>query len=332
MPSQSFRIGVASVSLSLNDTTAVPSLTTLVYTASTIAATDLVINDVKSALSTADTYQVMLALVGRDTTNGGYTIAGASPGTGNLIPTTNNNIIAINVPSANWPANFDKAICAAIFLKTNSGSWQLAEFAYVSPTTDFNHSIVAKPLLNAPLFSATTLQNPATTDAILGARSPLGVTYASLSPTTGGVTVNREVSSVSVDPDTGAQISFATTRTASISFQLLSNDVKNIVQGNAGNFVSYTNGGRVIKEAQMSLNTAQALIPGNRPFKLTMPVDNLGKQEVRLYIGNLTQNQNANTEAWTKSAPTPIAYSFVPASIDALLNDQHTELIYKDLT
>lgn len=326
MPSQSFRIGVANVSIPVDDSTSVPSLSTLTFTASAVSPTVLDNNDVNQALPTSTNMQVIIGLMGRDVTNGGYTIGYCSPGSG-IVSLTTGQAIEVKVPVANWPANVNKAIAAAIFLKIGASDFYLSNFAYIDPTVDFSFLIKAKPLASAPTFTSALLQS-VTADDTLGDRSPLGITYRALSPTTGGVTVNREVSEVSIDPDTGNQFSVATTRTASISFQLLANDIRDVVAGNAGLYAQYTSGGAVFKQAQMSLNTAAALITGNKPLKLVLPPDSLGVQEIRLYLGQLVQNQQANTEAWTKSATTPITYTYSPASIDKLINNQHTEIAY----
>lgn len=326
MPSQSFRIGVASVSIPVNDSTSVPSLGSLVFTASAVSPTVLEINDVNQALPTSTNMQVILGLVGRDETNGGYTVAQCSPGSG-IVSLTSEQVIEVKVPVGNWPANTNKATALAVFLKIGASDFYLADFAYLDLDTDFSFTIKAKPLAGASAFTSTLLQST-TSDDTLGDRLPKGITYRNLSPTTGGVTVNREVTSVSVDPDTGNAFGIASTRTASITFQLLANDIRDVVSGNAGVYAQYTSGGYTYKQSKMSLNTAAALVTGNKPLKLVLPPDNNGTQEIRLYLGQLVQNQSANTEAWTKTATTPITYTFSPASIDKLINNQHVEIAY----
>lgn len=326
MPSNSFRIGACQCSLSVNDATALPSLVSLSLSASAVTPSDLLLNDVTTPLLAATNYQVIVGLVGRDVVNGGYTVGYCSPGTGVLTVTAGQGIL-IKIANANWPTSYNKAICAAIFLKEGTGSFQLAEFAYIDTAVDFKHMIVARPLLGGNAFDATLLQST-TVDAVLGSRAPLGVTYRTLTPTTGGVTVTRETASVTVSPDTSTDFQITTARTASISFQLLPNAIKDVVAGNAGNYTAYTDGGLNMKEAQMSLNTAKALITGNKPFKLIMPPDSLGVQEVRLYLGQLTQNQSGNTETWSRDNTTPIGYTFANASLDALCQNVPTEVIY----
>jgi len=326
MPSQSFRIGVASVSIPVNDTTAVPSLSTLTFTASAVTPTILEINDVNQALPASTNMQVIVGLVGRDEANGGYTVGHCSPGSG-IVSLTTGQAIEVKVPVANWPADTNKAIALAVFLKIGASDFYLADFAYLDLDTDFSFLIKAKPLSGASSFTSTLLQST-TSDDNLGDRTPKGITYRALSPTTGGVQVNREVTSVSVAPDSGNDFEIASTRTASITFQLLANDIRDVVAGNAGVFAQYTSGGYTYKQSKMSLNTAAALVTGNKPLKLVLPPDNNGTQEIRLYLGQLVQNQAANTEAWTKNATTPISYTFSPASIDKLINNQHTEIAY----
>lgn len=330
MPSYSFRVGVADVSLSVDDTTSVPSLGSLTFTASGTTPTSLLVNDANQALSASLTYQVMIGLVGRDETNGGYTVGTCSPSSGNLSITAGQGIL-VSVANGDWPANFNKAICAAIFLKEGGSDFKLTEFAYIDSSTDFKHMIKARPLASAAEFTSTLLQS-SSSDTTLGDRTPKGVTYRTLSPTTGGVTVTRDVSQVTLSPDNSTDITISTAKTASISFDLLPNDVLDVVSGNAGLYAEYTSGSLTIKEAQMSLLTAKARITGNRPFKLLLPPDNAGVSEVRLYLGNLTQNQEGNTETWSRDAATPISYSYQAAGLDRLTQNVHTEIVHRQVS
>lgn len=262
-----------------------------------------------------------------DASNGGYTVGYCSPSSGNLTLTSSSHGIRVKVLNASWPSNFDLAICAAIFLKINAANFQLAGFAYVDPSADFVHMIVAKPLRVAPKFAAATLQST-TTDSILGDRAPLGVTYEEITPTTGEFNFRRPLSQVTVSPNNAPDFQVATGRGVGISFQSLANDIKTFVKAAAGNYVKYTDGSDVIEESQMSLNTAQAILKGNRSLQVFMPADSTGNQEVRLLIGNLTVNQVELNEAWSKSATTPVTFTFDPASLDKLITNQHTEISF----
>lgn len=330
MPSNTFRVGVASVQIPIDTNSALGSLSTLAYSVSSLTPSNYLLNDVNNPLPTATNMQVMLGLVGRDATNGGYTVGYCSPGSGILTVAAGNGIY-INVPSANLAgiSNISTAFAMAIFLKIGNANFQLAEFAYIDPAADFNHMIIAKPMLDAPFFATSLLQST-TVDTTLGNRAPLGYTFLTLSPTTGGVNVTRDVSEVTFKPDTGTDFSIPTARTASIAFELLSNAIFDVVRGNSGNAVTFTaTGGQVITEAQMSLNTALVRVPGNKPMKMIMPPDQNGVQEIRLFLGQLVQNTQKNQEAWKKDAPVPISYTFSPCSIDRLITSQHTEIQYQ---
>lgn len=250
-----------------------------------------------------------------------------SPSSGNLAITGNTHGIKVKVLNASWPANFDLAICAAIFLKINAANFQLAGFAYIDPTTDFTHMIAAKPLRVAPRFSNATLQS-STADSILGDRTPLGVTYEEITPTTGEFNFRRPLNQVSVSPNNAPDFQVATGRGVGITFQSLANDIKTFVRAAAGIYVKYSDGTDVVEESQMSLNTAQAILKGNRSVQVFLPADSTGNQEVRLLIGMLTVNQTELTEAWSKSATTPVTFQFDPAALDKLISNQHTEISY----
>jgi hypothetical protein len=274
--------------------------------------------------------QVIVGLVGRDATNGGYTVGRTSVSSGNLTVTAGQGIL-VSVTNANWPANFDKAICAAIFLKIGSSDFYLADLAYIDTAADFKHVVIAKPALGTNAFTSALLQST-TADAVLGDRAPLGVTYRTLSPKTSeGATIARQVSQVTVSPDTSQDQQFASARSVTISFQLLANDIKDIVAGNAGNYVSYSSGGYNFKEAQMSIQTSASRITGCKPVKLILPADNQGVQEVRLYLGQTVQNQNENTEQWGRDSFASIGYTFSANPTDALLDGVNTEIQFKSV-
>lgn len=329
MPSDAPRIGVPTVQISVDDdATDVPSLATLVFQACAISYTDILPNDPNPRLSTSDTYQIMLGLVGRDIENGGYTVGRCSPSSGDLVLSSASQVIQISVNNEDWPADYDAAICAAIFLKINSAKFQLAGFAYIDPAADFSKCIIRKPLSVAPRFDTSILQST-TEDDILGSRDPKGITWGTAFPTSGPVTVRRAVSNVTVSPNTSSDYNIATTRTSSVSFQSLNNDMKAWVEASSGLYVKYADGADTIYEASMSLNTTQALVTGNKPILLTMPTDpKTGVAEVRLMIGNLTSNQTEVTESWSKTDTTLVNFQFDPAALDTLITNQHTEIVY----
>ncbi len=336
MPSENFRIGVPSVYLSYDDdTVAVPILNTMSFLACAVTVSDSYLNDVKRKLSATDTYQVAIGLVGRDLVHGGYTVGRTTPSSGNITITAGQGI-KVSVVNTDWPANFAAdigvpgAICAAIFLKTNSGNFQLAQFAYVSPTDDFTATIIAKPMRVAPAFTMAVLNSTSSdTAGILGSRAGFAVSYGELTPTTGNFDETFLVTTVPISTNTGPDFTVAISRANSIRFQTLSNGIKELVQAAAGNYVKYTHGGVTIEEGQGGLATAQAIFKGNKPLLLVYPVDTDGFQESKLLIGNLTVNQQQLALTWSKSAPTAVQWQFDPASLDKLITNQHTVISYK---
>lgn len=326
------RIGVPVVKLSVQNSTAVPSLSTLVFDCSAVTPTDSLQASIRNPLAAATNYQVMLALLGIDATNGGYTINYASPGSG-ILTVTAGQAIKVHVTNGNWPANFDQATACAVFLKKGSVStWTLADLAYIDTSSDFNFAIMADAAPGSPSGFTTALLQSTTTDATLGSRAPVGVTYATLGPTTGGVQISRDVSSVTVSPDNAPDYTIKTSQAANISFQTLPNGVKDVVRAAGGIYATFTgDSSAVITQSLQTLLTATAVLKGNKSLILNMPVDSTGVSETRLYLGNLTTNQNAFTENWQRSATTPIQYNLVTAPQDSLLNSMFCEVIYKRL-
>lgn len=407
MPNNVIRIGVPQIFLSVDNGVAVPDVGTVVPTVAEVTPLDYLINDVNQPLLTTDTYNVVLGLVGTDLANGGYTIGKTTaPLAAGVTIAASGRGLKVHVANNAWPTGFDSAVCAAVFLKINSAQYQLAGFAYIDPSNDFNHTIIAKPLRVAPKFSdallfgtsavttnaetagsnvviemtntigitnaqtvlikgttasgvkaelctvtavttntsitVATLANTytatmtvynittAVAETTLGNRAPKGVGYEEITPTTGDFVFRRPVQTVEVSPNNAPNFTVKTAQASGIAFQALTNDIKTFCRAASGIYVKYTgDNSAVIQEAHLSLNTAQALLRGNRAVQVFLPPDHNGVQEVRLLIGMLTFNQTELTENWSKTSQTPVSFQFDAASMDKLITNQHTEIQYQ---
>lgn len=327
---KTIRLGPITNKLSVQNHTLLPTASSVGFTTALNAASPLY-NDVKKPLDLGVAYQVVWAFLGNDELNSGYTLSQSSSAAAAVTPITATPTILLNIPAANLPAGAANTPAIAIFLKAGNGNYGLTEFAYldVSSGLDFNHLIKTKVFQGAPTGILAADLTGGNSTSILGSRLAGGWTFSNLTPSTGGTQIQREVTSVSVSPDNAADFNVTTTRTVSISFQLLSNDIIDIVRGNSGTEASYTTGGHTYTEAETSINTAAAIIKGNNPLICVLPPDSNGVSETRLYIGQLLQNQTANTESWTKSATTPISFTFSAAPVDTLTDGMATELMVK---
>lgn len=333
MANQTQIIGVPSILYPVADPTAIPSLASLVYQACAVTpaqSSDVELHDINKAISSLDTYNFIIGLVGRDTTNGGYTISQCSPVVGPVTVSGSQTGIEIFVNNANWPANFSTAVAVAVFMKINAGNYQIVHYAYLPPSTNFSTLVIEKPLPVAASFTQATLQSTSTdTAGILGTRTNvLGYTFEELTPTTGTFNFRRAVTNVTVSPNNSGDYQVATTRSPSLRFQVLQNDLKTFIRAGAGNFAKWTSVGdsTVTYEGHKSLFTASAVLTGNRPLQVVLPQNSLGQTEIRLLIGQLTTNQVEIEEAWSKTAPTPVQFQFDAAALDKLITNQHTEI------
>lgn len=327
MASFNLRIGVLNVQLPVDQPTiAIPGLSSVTPTVAAITPDDLFLNDVNNPLSTTDTYTICVGLLCQDSVNKGYTVTQVSQ-TATPATIATGQVLKVSMLASGLPTYWDQAVALAIFMKTNSAStYQLQGFGYIDTSAaTLNYIVDCKPLRAVPTFTLALLQST-TSDATLGSRTGFGTTYETLNPTTGDTTENMPTVQVPVSPNTGADFNIRTTVSNGFSFQLLSNDLKNFVRAIGGNYVAYTSGGVAYKQAHTALNTAQAVIRGNKPMKLNFPPDSTGFAETKLLIGNLTFNQQELTAAWSKSAPTPISFVFQPAALDTLINSNHTSI------
>lgn len=328
MANQSFKAGVANVYLPLPVTTALPTFSTLVFTASGTTLTDSYFNTIQSNLDSTITYQVCLAPIGRNTETPGYSVGRASPSSGNLTITAG-QVIEVNVAVGAWPANHDLGMIG-VFLKQGSGDFKLVGFYRSRTDTTSTFVIDTLPLEAAESFTLTNLQastNPLNQKA-LGDRAPLGWNWGfEITPTSQAVTLTQQANtSITFQPNTGADFSILSARPFNVDFQSMVNGEKALVQASAGAFSQITTtGGRNLQSSKFGINTAQILFPGNSPLLIKQPIDpDTGVQTDVLMVGLLLQSQAELALAFSKIDPILVPFSFQTAALDALLNNQPT--------
>lgn len=329
MSTRSVRIGPSRVYFPISTSSVVAGFSggpTLTWAASTISVTDVLVNSENPKLDETAQYYFIIAPLGEDKVYGGYTIGAGSPVSGPV--TVSNNLtqgICLQIAASNFTSNLTMAGGMMIFMRKNSSNYIPHSVAYIDPDgNDFSVTIVNEPIPGAVSYTAAQIQT-SVVDATgpFGSRVPYGYQYVALSPTTGGVTVNFDANQVPVSPDTGPDYNAVAGRGFSFTFNLLANAIKNVIQANAGNYVKYTLPGstKVVEMANMANQTAIALLAGNKPWKMVMPPDANRVSEVQVFYATITQNQSANTMAWTKTATTPVSFNVQTINVDTLLDD-----------
>lgn len=330
MSTRSIRIGAAKCYFPLSTANVVSGFSgaspTLTWTASSVLTTDQLVNDVNPRLDTTASYYFMIAPLGEDKVNGGYTIGSASPIVGPLtIDGTTTNGFCLQILAANFTTNLNKAGGCLVFMRKNSSDYIPHSIAVVdSNGNDFSTTIVSEPLPGAVGYTAAQLQTAVVDTATpFGSRNPYGYSWVLLSPTTGGVTVTFDANEVPVSPDSGPDFNAVAGRGCSFSFSLLANAIKDVIRANAGNYAKYTLPGstKIVEVATMSMQTAVSIISGNKPWKLVMPPDANRTSEVQVFYAAVTQNQTGGSMLWSKSATTPVQMSVENINVDTLLDD-----------
>lgn len=294
----------------------------MAFTASGVVAS-LVHNSIQQALTTGTSYQVCVALVGKDTVTDGYAVTPSTVSSGSVVLANTQNAIAVTLTNASWPTNYLYAGFVAIFLKAGGGNFQLAACAPMDQSNDMVVLISALPLSTVQSFSIAVL-NSTTVDATnaLGNnnRAPVGYAFTTLTPTTEDVVQTDGVpGKVTFLPNTSGDFSVATVRDFKIQFKTMANDVVSFIQAGAGESSQYTTGGHTYTQSQRAYNTTSIIVKGNMPLIITMPPDPAtGIGETMLCTSLLLQNQQELQMAWSKSKQTPIPWLFESVPDDIL--------------
>jgi hypothetical protein len=325
----SYLLGPAQVFLPQKVSTLVTGLSGILVTAAATTPSTVFNNSISSSLSTTATYTVAIAPIGNDINGvGGLTCAGGTAATGSITVSAGQGInvtMAANV----FPANLNLAMFMGVFLNKNDAGYKLVDLAYIDATNGFNYTILhdADTTTSYTIAQITALTLDATAPE-LGARVCGGVTFTRYK-TSGGVFVDRDVQEVTYKPDDGSNYPIPTTRTAAIRFSILANDMLQTVIANAGTYGAVPVNGHVVTTANMSMQTAVGQITGNLPLMLLMPPDANKVRAIRLYASTIQNNSQGSPEAWEKDNPTLLAFKMVSVSIDPLLTDINTEVVYK---
>lgn len=324
------RIGACKIQSPIRISTALPDLSSLVFTASALAYDAHERNDVNPKLDTTASYYVMLAPLGEDLTNGGLTYSAGSPVSGPITVSSTQGI-RINIAAANLPANLIKAYAMGVFLKKNTSDFAIVDhFIIDRDGNDFNCMVTYEPLPSTTRYPQSVLQTGTANASYedLGSRDPVGCDFSSAYRTSGGVEIERVVAQVNVTPDNSVDYNQVTSRGTRIRFNVLANTVKNLVKGNAGFYARWTIGTKIVEQSTMSLQTAVSSITGNVPIKVTFPPNEFGVSDTKYYLASVLENQTGGTEQWKKDTTTTIPFVIDTVNIDPLLDGTHSELSY----
>lgn len=330
MSTRSIRIGAAKAYFPLSTTSAVAGFSgaspTLTWTASSVLALDTLVNGENPVLDTTAQYYFIIAPLGEDKLNGGYTIGSGSPIVGPLtVDGSTTTGFCLQILAANFTTNLNKAGGVLIFMRKNSSDYIPHSIAVVDVNgNDFSTLIVNEPTPGAVGYTAAQLQTAvADTTMPFGSRAPYGYQWVLLSPSTGGIDVSFDVNQVPVSPDNSPDYTAVAGRGCSFSLKLLANAVKDIIRANAGNYAKFTLPGstKIVEVATMANQTAISLISGNKPWKLLLPPDANRVSEVQVFYAATTQNQTGGNMLWSKSQTTPVDISVQNINVDTLLDD-----------
>lgn len=304
----------------------------MAFTASGATAT-LTHNSIQQALATGVNYQVCVGLVGKDTFSDGYATTPTTVSSGNIVLTSTQNSIVVNLSNNNWPVGFTNAGFLAVFLKQGAGNFQLAVCAPIDQSNDMAVVISALPLTTVQTYTIAML-NSTTVDTTNGLgynnRAPVGYTFTNLTPTTDDVVQTDGVpGKVTFSPNTSGDFTVATVRDFKVQFKTMANDVVSFIQAAAGEASVLISNGHTFTQSQRAYNTTAIIVKGNQPLIITMPPDpSTGVGETMLCTSLLLQNQQELAMAWSKSKQTPIPWLFESVPDDVFTVNSATVFTY----
>jgi hypothetical protein len=312
----------------------VPSLAGMAFTASGAVASLLQNNSNRTPLSQSNTYQVALTLTGLDTTNGGWGNSVSTNTSGNIVLTGSQNVIAVTINNANWPANYQYASFVSVWLSTNGGNFQFCTAAPVDTVNNMVILVQAAPLGAVQTIPLSQLQASSanyTTYPALGTRQPVGVTFVDQSPTTKNVTIKyTPAAKVTFTPNNAADFVGTGARSATISYQTEANDIDTFVRASFGDSADYTVGNITYIGAAMGINTGSVYVPGNRPFVMATPINpQTGVAQYFLFTSLALINMEEITQNWSKTEETPTPFVFQTTANDYMFLNAPTIFGYQ---
>ena len=204
----------------------------------------------------------------------------------------------------------------------------MCDFAYIDSSNDFNFYIGAEPLSGTLSRTWSFLAN-ASGDSSFGSQgSAYPMQQSSVGITSGGVTYDGTVASVTVSPDNAPDYQAVTTRGLNFSFSSLQNEVADYINATSGIYVKAAgDSSSVIQTSQSIMLTAAAVLKGNRHIIINEQNAD-GTSVTRVVLGNLTTNQNQQTLARTKTAVALVQFNLQTASQDTLLRNMDSVITY----
>lgn len=315
-----FKAGASNCGVGVPNGVALPNLNTLTYTASGVVADTLFNNSNRKALTVGTTYQVAVTLTGQDTTTDGWSDTPSTVASGPLILTAGQNAIVVNIPNANWPANFQYAGYVSVWLKTGAGDFQFCTAAPVDQSNDMSILIKAAPLPTVASVPIATLYASSANASYpqVGDRGPKGFLIVDQSPTTNDITVSfKPTSQITFTPNNSADFPAIGSRSAEITFKTEANDAQTFTRASFGDYGQVTQNGHSFQSMDTAINTASVSFQGNRPFIMTTPTDpSTGVAEQWLFISLQLQNLDEIALAWSKKNETPMPFHFVTVPND----------------
>lgn len=301
-----------------------PNFNLITPLVSAITVDDELLRDVRDKVSSSANYQILLAPHTLGQTVKGYVSGQASAGSGVITGITSSQGILISVAASSWAANSNYLAGVQVWLKKGNDNFKLHSIVPIDTANLWQTVVVTDCTVDAISKTATVLQST-TADDDLGPAGRLGygVSFTLAGISQDGVNVDDSVEQINYRPDTSTNYFLAITRGMTVSFSLLNNSQKDIVNANAGEYVKWTDGQAEIKQALMNYQSSSAIATGNVPLRLIYPVDeNKALEELYMYA-TVAENQTGSQSNWGKQNPPVTSYTYSTINMDGLLQAVH---------
>ena len=266
----------------------------------------------------AGTYFVKIVEMGYDEDNNGFTFGKSTPTVAGQLIGSGEGLLC-RIDNGDFDTNMGDCAFIGIFIAKGAGDYRLANLGYMDPDNDFSYMVTGEPLLDALSMTATELDGNTPLD-YAGNRTPVAIEYSKRFRTVGGVKINHRMESTKVDQDDACAYDVPVARSADLEFAVLSNNLEDLAQLSAGDYVKYTDSNTDIVElGDSEIQAILSQLKGNKAVKVIYPPNKKGSQVTKVFAGATDVSNAEWVENYQKLEQFRLDQKLIGAPVDDCL-------------